>query len=247
MTPASKVALITGSSSVIGRALSLMLARQGYHVVAQYHTNEAAAQSVQQQIVDLGVQAKIFRGDLRNENTAWQMVEETVQSFGRLDVLVNAIGPFVHRDILETTPQEWLEDIDTNLNSVFFTSFHAREHLVRSRGQIVNFAFAGVEHLRSREHGGGYCAAKTALVVLTRTLATRLARFGVRVNAVCPGFIDDAVASFPEDERRSVLQALPLGRMGRVDEVVDVVRWLLVESPDYLTGILLPVAGAWEY
>ncbi|VFN05669.1 MAG: 3-oxoacyl-[acyl-carrier protein] reductase [Candidatus Kentron sp. G] len=85
------------------------------------------------------------------------------------------------------------------------------------------------------------------LVVLTKSLATSLARFGVRVNMVCPGFIDDGEASYPEEQRQALMETIPFARMGHIDEIVDVVRWLADESPSYVTSALIPVSGAWEY
>lgn len=212
--------------------------------MAQFLTNDAVAHALQEQLSELGVHARSFRGDLCDDRVASAMISETVSAFNSLDVVINNLGPFASRDILETTPVDWRSDLDTNLNSAFYTIFHAKEHLIRSKGHVINFAFAGVEHLRSREKCGGYCVAKTGLAVLTRSLASRLAGQEVRVNAVCPGYIDDGVS---EGERERASKMIPAGRLGSVQDLVEVVRWLLEESPSYLTGALIPVAGAWSY
>ncbi|MEN8219989.1 MAG: SDR family NAD(P)-dependent oxidoreductase [Pseudomonadota bacterium] len=242
-----KIAVITASSAAIGQAIALMLSQQGYDMALQYFNNESAAQALKQQVESNGTRVKLLRGDLSEEATAKRMIEETIDAFGRIDLQINTLGPFVCQDILETTPQAWRNDVDLNLNAVFNMVHYAKDYLIQSQGHIINFAYAGVEYLKSREDSGGFCAAKAGLVVLTKSLATRLASFGVRVNMVCPGFIDDSTASYPEEQRQDIIKTIPFARMGRIDEIVEVVRWLVKDSPAYVTSTLIPVSGAWEY
>ena len=241
-----KTAVITASSAAIGQAISVMLSQQGYDLALQYFNNESTAQALKQQAESNGIRVKLLCGDLSEEATAKRMIEETIDAFGRIDLLINTLGPFAYRDILDTTPQAWRNDVDLNLNAVFDMVFYAKDYLIQSQGHIINFAYAGVEYLKSRENSGGYCAAKAGLVVLTKSLATSMARFGVRVNMLCPGFIEDPTP-YPEEQRQKMIKAIPFARIGRIDEVVEVVRWLVKESPAYVTSTLIPVSGAWEY
>ena len=240
-----KAALVTASSSEIGRAIALMLAAKGYDVGAQYLSNHTVARELKEQAEKNGVQVKLLPYDLMKEAGARSIVEQTVEAFGRLDVLVNTIGPCVYQDLPAVTPADWKQMIDINLNSVFNVIYHARDHVVRTRGHVVTFGYAGVDLLKARGSATAYCAAKAGLVILTRTLAAELGRFGVRVNAVCPGWIDDT--PHPEARKREIVEAIPFGRMGEVGEVADVVAWLVDGSPEYVTGALIPVAGGSEY
>jgi len=241
----SKVALVTASSAEIGRAIVLMLSAKGYNIGAQYFSNHNAARELKEQAEKNGVQVKLLPYDLMNEAGAQLLVKETINAFGRLDILVNTIGPSVYQDILEVTPADWKQMIDINLNSVFNVIYHAKVHLIRSKGHIVTFGYAGVELLKARNSLTAYCAAKAGLVILTRTLAAELGRHGVRVNAVCPGWIDDTPHT--ETRMQEILQDIPFGRMGTVSEVAEVVAWLVDGSPAYVTGAMIPVAGGSEY
>lgn len=136
---------------------------------AQYFSNHAAARELKEQAEKNGVQVKLLPCDLMNEEGARSIVKETVEAFGRLDVLVNTIGPCVYQDLLEVTPADWKQMIDINLNSVFNMIYHAKDHVVRSKWHIVTFGYSGVDLLKARSSSTAYCAAKAGLVILTRT------------------------------------------------------------------------------
>ena len=241
----AKTALITGASSDIGRAVAVELAASGFNIAAHYLNNRAAAQDIREQIAGWGVRASLFRYDLMHVNHAKDLVDAVVSDFGRIDVLVNTIGPFYHRDILDVTPQEWAEAIQLNLNVAFNVTYFAKEPLCATKGHVINFGFSGVQSMKAWPTSAGYCAAKAGLVVLTKSLAASYAPLGVRVNAVCPGLVE--AGPIDEQERQEMARQIPLGRPGRPKEVAEIVRWLVVESPTYVTGALVPVSGGWEY
>jgi len=143
------------------------------------------------------------------------------------------------------TPTEWEQQIHFNLNLNFHLSYFLKDQLIQSKGQIINFGYAGVEGLRAHLDAAPYGAAKAGLVVLTKTLASWLAPHGVRVNAISPGLIEEAAAE--GSEREAMAAAIPLGRKGSPQEVAELLVWILTESPSYLTGSVLPMAGAWEF
>jgi 3-oxoacyl-[acyl-carrier protein] reductase len=159
--------------------------------------------------------------------------------------VVNVVGPFQYQAITETSPEEWQETIALNLHTCFNLTHYALPYLCESKGHIVNFAFAGVENIKAWPMSAAYCAAKTGIAVLTKSWATALAAKGVRVNAICPGLVEEGTAT--EAERKAMAEQIPLGRPVRPQEVAATVKWLLTDSPASMTGSLLAVSGAWEY
>lgn len=240
-----KIALVIGSTSDIGQGISLMLSENGYDLAAHYLKNDLAAQSLKEKAEKNGVRVKLLKGNLMQEEEAQKIVQQTINTFGRIDVLINNTGPFESWDIFELTPQQWKSTLELNLNVVFNTIYFSKDYLIQSRGHIINFSFAGSEYLKPREVSVGYCTAKAGVVLLTKSFATRFARFGVRVNSICPGAVDDS-ALLPESRER-FLQAIPAARLCHIDEIVETIKWLILESPSYLTGSLVPLSGGWEY
>jgi NAD(P)-dependent dehydrogenase (short-subunit alcohol dehydrogenase family) len=237
----NKTALITGASSGIGQAIAVSLAACGFNIAAHYHSNLAAVQAIEKEAQKHGVQIGLFCYDLSQPRQAKDMVDAVMKQFNSIDVLVNTIGPFYYGDILKVTPEEWSETINMNLHITFNVTYFAREHICASKGHIINFAFAGAENLKPLRMLAAYSAAKAGIIILTKSLAASLASSGVRVNAICPGLIEVVFATEAELARR-----VPLGRLGRPDEVAEVVKWVVTESPAYLTGAIIAVSGAWE-
>ena len=241
----TRTALITGASSDIGQAVTTSLAANGFNIAAHHYNNLAAAMVAKNAARKYGVEVGLFRYDLVQPEQAKEMLDAVVKQFNEIDVLVNTIGPFFYRDILEVTPQEWSEAIDLNLHITFNVTYFAREQICASMEHIVNFTFSGVENLKAWRMSTGYCAAKAGIVILTKSPAVSLASSGVRLNAICPGLIE--VNATTEQERQEMANQIPFGRPGRPGEIAEVVRWLVIESPPYLTRAIIPVAGAWEY
>ena len=188
---------------------------------------------------------RLFQRDLTAPEQAKRLVADTLQHFGSVDVLINVVGPYVHKDILEVTPQDWLNDINLNLNTCFHVSHYALEALRQTQGQIINFAFSGVENNKAWPMSTGYCAAKTGVVALSKSLAVALAPNKVRVNVICPGLVDDE--DIAAEERQQMASQIPYGRPVQPDEIGQTVSWLIWNSPETMTGALLSVSGAWEY
>ncbi len=237
--------LITGASSDIGQSVAKELSIHGFNIAAHYYKNLEAVQAIKKQGEKNDIQVELFCHDLSQSHQAEEMVNAVVDKFGSIDVLINTIGPFYYKDIFEVTPNEWLESINMNLCTAFNVTYFAKKYICEAKGHIINFGFSGVENLKAWEMSTGYCAAKAGIVVLTKSLAKRLAPLGVRVNAICPGLIE--VDTSTEEERQEMAKQIPLGRPGRPSEIAEVVKWIVNESPAYLTGALIPVCGAWEY
>lgn len=240
-----KTILITGSNSDIGMAIVRSLADRNCRFVLQYYSNQEKTQSLTAWLDNKGNAYHVVQADLTVPGNAKALIGEAVAQFGRLDVLINVVGPFVYKSILEVTPDEWLADVDLNLNSCFHTSHYALEELRRSHGHIINFAFSGVENSKAWPMSAGYCAAKTGVIVLTKSLAVALAPARVRVNAICPGLVEEGHIS--QQERQHMASQIPFGRPVAPGEIGKTADWLVYESPETMTGSLLTVSGGWEY
>ncbi len=241
----AKSILITGASSDVGRAIALELAGEGAKIALHYHKNQSVIAGLQQKLADKGCMSLALSHDLTKPDEARDMAEQTVGEFGRLDVLVNVVGPFFYRELDQTTPEEWQEIIALNLHTCFNAAYYAEPYLCKTKGDIINFAFSGVENIKAWPMSAAYCAAKAGVAILTKSQATALAPKGVRVNAICPGLVEEGIAT--EAERKSMADQIPLGRPVRPEEVAKTVRWLVMESPESMTGSLIAVSGAWEY
>lgn len=240
-----KTILITGSSSTVGIAIAKALAKQPVKLALHYYSNHQKVSGLQSWLNEKTIPNRLFRCDLTNPEQAQQLVADTLQHFGSLDALINIVGPYVHKDILELTPQEWMNDINLNLNTCFHTSHYALEALRQSQGQIINFAFSGVENNKAWPMSTAYCAAKTGVVALSKSLAVALAPSKVRVNVICPGLVDDE--DIAAEERQEMAKQIPYGRPVQADEIGQTVDWLIWNSPETMTGTLLSVSGGWEY
>ena len=192
-----------------------------------------------------GITNRLFQCDLTDPEQAKRLIHDTLEHFGAIDALINIVGPYVHKDILEVAPQEWMADIDLNLHTCFYTCHYALDALRQSQGQIVNFAFSGVENNKAWPMSTAYCAAKTGVVALSKSLAVALAPEKVRVNVICLGLVDDEDIAM--EERHQMARQIPYGRPVQPDEIGQTVNWLIWDSPETMTGALLSVSGGWEY
>jgi NAD(P)-dependent dehydrogenase (short-subunit alcohol dehydrogenase family) len=240
-----KTILITGSNSDIGIAVTKALAEYPINLALHYYSNQTKAESLKEWLDKKNIRNKLFQADLTQPLLAESLIQETLSEFASIDVLINVIGPFVYKDILEVSPQEWDQDIQTNLSTCFNTCHYTLETLKKSQGHIINFAFSGIENIKGRPMSTGYCAAKTGVAVLTKSLATALAPYKVRVNAICPGLVEEGDIS--SEERQNMADQIPYGRPVHPDEIGKTVKWLIFDSPESMTGSFLTVSGGWEY
>lgn len=240
-----KTILITGSNSAVGIGIVKTLAEQSVQLALQYYSNQEKALGLNAWLDGQGISNRLFQCDLTRPEQAEQLVADTVRLFGGIDVLINVVGPYVYKNILDVKPQDWLDDINLNLNTCFHASHYSLDALRKSAGQIINFAFSGVENNKAWPMSAGYCAAKMGVVALSKSLAVALAPHKVRVNVICPGLVDDeAIGS---EERQHMASQIPYGRPVQVDEIGKTVNWLIWNSPETMTGSLLTISGGWEY
>jgi 3-oxoacyl-[acyl-carrier protein] reductase len=187
----------------------------------------------------------LFQADLSQDKEVQEFVRRTKDKFGRVDVLINMIGPFSEAKVLEQSPAAWRDSIELNLNVVYSSCYHFQKEIANSQGQVINFGYAGIENLTAWANATSYAAAKAGLGVLTKSMAQAMAPYGVRVNAICPGWIDSG--HFDDSKKEKILASIPIGRIGRPEEVSELLQWLIFDSPTYITGALIPIGGAIEF
>ena len=243
MTMNESVALVTGGSRGIGRAICLELARQGAAVAVNYAGNEQAAQETVEACRALGVQAEAFQADVSDPAACESLIAQVKERFGRLDILVNNAG--VTRDglLMTAKPEDFDKVLDTNLKGAYFCMKAAAKVMMRQRyGRIVNLS--SVVGLRGNAGQVNYSASKAGLIGLTKSLAKELASRGVTANAVAPGFIEtDMTNALPEAARSAMAAGIPAGRPGLPEEVARAVAFFAREDAGYITGQVLCVDG----
>jgi 3-oxoacyl-[acyl-carrier protein] reductase len=238
-----RAALVTGGSRGIGAATCVLLARAGCDVAVHYAQREVDARAVKQAVEAAGRNACLVQADLRDAQAASALPARAAAGLGRLDILVNNAGIVQDTLLLSMTIQDWTSVHATNLTGAFLCTRHAVEMMLRQGGgRIVNIASA------SADVGGrgqtNYAAAKGGLVAFSRAGAVELARKGIRINAVLPGIIEtDMSLQVRQRASAKLLERIPARRFGRVEEVADLVTFLVSDASDYIVGQAIAVDG----
>lgn len=243
---AGKVAIVTGGGRGIGRAIALGLAQAGADVVVAART-AVEIEDTAAKIRGEGRKAVAIPTDVRNVEQVANMRDKTLDLFGRVDILVNNAGSTFYAPALKMSANAWEAIIRENLNSVFFCSRLVGEVMVRQKsGNIINIS--SVVGLGPFPGGAHYAAAKAGIISLTKTLAVEWAPYNVRVNAIAPGFIvtegSDIVAQERPGRREAQLRRIPLGRLGKPEDIVGVTIFLASNASAYVTGETIVVDGA---
>ena len=238
-----KVALVTGASRGIGRATAVRLAQDGAKVALNFASNVAKAEEVKREIEAAGSEAMLLQGDVSKLDVVTELVNKTVDAWGRLDILVNNAGIARDNLLLKMSEDDFDKVIATNLKGVFNCTKAVTKIMMKQRGgRIVNMS--SVVALRGNVSQANYAAAKAGIIGLTKSAARELASRGVTVNAVAPGFIDtDMTAALSEKVKEVLLKEIPAGRMGTPEDVANAVAFLVSDQAAYITGQVLSVNG----
>ncbi|MBE7385234.1 MAG: 3-oxoacyl-[acyl-carrier-protein] reductase [Leptolyngbya sp. SIO1E4] len=237
-----KVAIVTGASRGIGRAVALTLAAAGAHVVVNYARSSTAADEVVAQIAEAGGSVIALQADVSKADQVDALVKATLDKWGRVDVLVNNAG--IARDalLLRMKPEDWQAVVDLNLTGVFLCTRAISKIMLKQRaGRIINIA--SVAGLMGNPGQANYSAAKAGVIGFTKTVAKELAARGITANAVAPGFIQtDMTEDLSNTEE--ILKYIPLGRYGQPEEVAGLIRFLAADpAAGYITGQVLTIDG----
>ena len=238
-----KVAVVTGASGGIGRAIALELARRGAWVVVNYNRSDAAAADVVAAIEADGGQATAIQADVSDFVSARALIQAAVKAYGRLDILVNNAGVTRDQLILLMKEDDWDTVIAVDLKSMFNTCKAAARVMVRQRyGRIVNIS--SVAGIAGQGGQTNYAAAKAGVIGFTKSLAKELGSRNVTANVVAPGLIPtDLTADLPEELCQKAMDLAPLGRMGQPEEIGYAVAFLASDEAAFITGVVLPVDG----
>jgi acetoacetyl-CoA reductase len=236
------VVVVTGASRGLGRAIAEEVGHGGAKVVINYSRSKEPAEELVGQLSENGGEAIAVQADVSDPDQAQSLIDRTIEEFNRIDVLVNNAGINVDRTLRKLSVEDWDKVIKVDLNSAFYTVHAALPHMMEAGGgKIINMSsFVGEAGNIGQAN---YSAAKAGLLGFTKTAAKELARYGITVNSICPGFIEtDMVASIPDDQREKLLKTVPLGRFGQPEEIARAVRFL-IEDGDYITGQALDING----
>lgn len=238
-----KVALVTGASRGIGRACAIALGKAGFTVAVNYNSNEAAADEVVNIIKEAGSDAMKVKANVADLNEVKAMMREVTKTYGRLDVLVNNAGIVQDEFVLMMTPETIDKCLDLNIKGYMYCSQQAALKMFsKKKGCIINMS--SVSSMLAVPGQSVYSSTKGAVNSMTATMAKELAPYGIRVNAVAPGFIaTDMVDKLPEDKKEQYINEIPLKRFGRPEEIGDVVAMLASDACSYLTGQVIVLDG----
>lgn len=239
----NKVALVTGASRGIGRAIAIKLAESCYDVAVNYNSNEAEAEKVADKIRSYGRRAMIVKANAGDRGDVNAMFRSVVKELGHIDVLVNNAGVVDDAFLLMLSPDSLDRSLNINVKGYFYCAQAATLKMFKAKkGVIINIS--SVSSMMALPGQSVYAATKGAINSMTATLARELAPYGIRVNAIAPGFIaTDMVANLPEDKIQEYLTQIPLGRLGKVEEVAELAAFLASDEASYITGQTLVIDG----
>lgn len=237
-----RIVLVTGATGGLGTAMCKELYKDGFHVVGNYHTKEKA-DKWQKEMKDQGFDIQLFFGDVSNFESAGEMIKKIETEIGPVDTLVNNAGITRDGRLLNMSKDDWNAVINTNLNSVFNCTKHVLPGMVeRKFGRIINIS--SVNGQRGQFGQTNYSAAKAGMHGFTKSLAMEVAKLGITVNTISPGYIGtDMVMAVPEKILTQIIAQVPLGRLGGTHEVAHLVSFLASEETSFITGANYSING----
>jgi len=238
-----KIALVTGASRGIGRAIALRYAEQGAHVAFTYLSSEERAKKLEAELKKLGSQAKAYRSDAASFESSKELIAQVLNDYDSIDIVVNNAGITKDNLLLRMTEEQWDTVVNTNLKSVFNISKNVLSHMLRQRkGSIINVS--SVVGMSGNPGQSNYASSKAGVIAFTKSLAQEVGSRNIRSNAIAPGFIEtDMTGILDEKVKESYSGLIPLKRMGSAKEVADVALFLASDLSNYITGQVISVCG----
>lgn len=243
MSSNGRVALITGGSRGIGRAIALQLASQGMRIAVNYVRDAGAAAEVVQRVEEAGSQAVALQGDVTKAEDVERLFVQTAEAFGPVEVLVNNAGIIRDSLLMRMSDEDWDSVVDLDLRSVFLCTRAGIRTMVRGRwGRVINIG--SVVGLRGNPGQANYAAAKAGMVGFTQSVAKEVASRNVTVNCVAPGYVEtDIVEDLPQELKNYIMDRVPVGRFGQPEEIAGLVGFLASDAASYITGQAIAVDG----
>jgi 3-oxoacyl-[acyl-carrier protein] reductase len=237
--------IITGATRGIGAGIASMLASRGVRLTLSYLSKDKEANALREQLEKYRAQVVLFKGDISNPQTAKALIETASEKYGRVDALVGNLGPFLWREIADTSVDEWNQIIGANLSAQFYL---VREliHGMRERG-FGNFIFiggVGSGQITGHPRASAYNTAKVALAEFMRTLAIEEGPNGIRANIIAPGIIDNG--EYTEGFKERIVNEIPLRYVGQPEDIANAVIWLLSPESRYVNGAMIDVSGGYH-
>ena len=242
-----KVALVTGGSRGIGKAIALKFASEGADVVFTYLSNKAAAEQTEQELGQFGHRVKAYASDASSFESAHELVKQVIEDFSRIDILVNNAG--ITRDtlLMRMTEQQWDEVLNGNLKSAFNFTHAVVPLMARQRARSI-ISLSSVVGIAGNAGQANYAASKAGIIALSTSVAKEMGSRNVRCNCIAPGFIDtDMTSSLPEELRKEWAKTIPLRRCGTPEEVANVALFLASDLSSYVTGQVIHCCGGMSY
>ena len=239
----NKTALITGATRGIGKQIALTLAQNGYDIAINYRTENDALKETKKQIEEKGVKCLTVQGDVSNFEDCERFVKEIIEEYGKIDVLVNNAGITKDTLLMRMRKEDFEDVIDTNLVGTFNVTKNVISHMMKARsGRIINIS--SVVGVAGNAGQTNYSASKAGMIGFTKSLAKEVASRGILVNAVAPGFIETGMTDVLKEEiKEEIAKSIPLKRMGKTEDVANVVKFLVSEESSYITGQVINVDG----
>lgn len=238
-----KVAVVTGASRGIGRAIALKLAEEGAKVIVNYSGSQAKAEEVVAMIQENGGEAIAVQASVSQTEEVTALMDAAVKTYGSLDILVNNAGITRDNLIMRMKEDEWDDVLNTNLKGVFLCTKAVTRQMMKQRaGRIINIS--SIVGVAGNAGQANYVAAKAGVIGLTKTTAKELASRNILVNAIAPGFIEtEMTEQLPEDIKQGMLTQIPLAKLGQPEDIAKAVAFLASEDANYMTGQTLHIDG----
>lgn len=239
----NKVILITGASRGIGNNIAKNLAKENI-VIANYNNSEAEAKKLKKELEEKNINIDIIKADVCNRNQVKEMIKQTIDKYGHIDVLINNAGISQYKLFTDITDSDWAEIMNTNLNSNFIVTQEVVKNMIHNKeGLIVNIS--SIWGITGAAMEVAYSTSKAGIIGLTKSLAKELGPSNIRVNAIAPGIINTSMNSkFSEEEINNIQEEIPLEKIGEPEEITKCIEWLIKDN--YTTGQVISINGGWN-